>query len=272
MDGAQQDHGRRVVMIVKHPDEGNRVMAVWQRIGQKTATVNVRPRSKARSVEPDASARTHGGKIEQRQLEVGRMRADGGQEGALAAAHIEQFPVTVKRIGVDNMPGNQWLRCGHQRRIGRDRLILSKTGSLRIMPQPRQPAPSAATAQQGHRIGQVGVEQAMMRDHLRNSRIADHYRASAPKRPGRSDRLHESQCLGGPQQSRHALGRQVDAGADLFDRQRILGKMAQQSGFYAGREDLRVYEACNQIEQLPSPRPRDRPGQRRPCRPPLKSR
>ena len=155
--------------------------------------MDVRSRGKPGRFESLAGARADRRQVEQRKVDCGCPRADRRQKRAFTTADVEQAAMTMKRIGVDHLCGDQRLRRCHQRRIGGDLGAVAGPCRLGVAPMPRQPAAAATAPQQPHRIGEVGVEQMVMRDHLGDAAVSQQRRARAAQRPRRSESFDQTE-------------------------------------------------------------------------------
>ena len=112
------------------------------------------------------------------------------EEGALAAADIEQAAMPLKRIGVEHLarrPSAAMPPSARCRRATCRRRCRRTAGTRAHRPsKPKARRLAARAAQQRDRIAQIGVEQGVVLDHRGDRRIAEQRRAQ--RRPVRSAR------------------------------------------------------------------------------------
>ena len=65
-----------------------------------------------------AGVADHGGEIEKGERKCGVPRGSASDEGAVAAAHVDQMPVLAEIVGCKDLAGHGLLRGGHELRIG----------------------------------------------------------------------------------------------------------------------------------------------------------
>ena len=170
------------------------------------------------------------------------------------------------RIGVENGSGDAGLRRRHQRRIGGDPV----RGGVGIRPVVGQR--TAARAQQCHRVGEVGVEEAVVGDHLGDAGVAEQRRAVCSEREAVADALGQPQGRRRLEQTFGPVRRQPGVDRDLGDRPRSDAEKRQQAGLDDCGGDLRIDEPGDDIEQPGRAPPRHRPRQWEVPRPALKRR
>ena len=125
-----------------------------------------------------------------------------------------------------------------------------------IRPVTRQRGLPGWRAQQGQRIGQVGIQQRMVLHHRGQRGIADHRRAQRPQAVQRwvvSPLLtrQQPQCHGRIQQALAGRQRQVQQGRQGLGAGGALGQAIKQLQPHTGQQDLAVAEAGHQIKKLP---------------------
>ncbi len=82
-----------------------------------------------------------------------------------------------KGIGGDHILRDERLRRRHQPRIGGDVGRAARARLARIVPEALERPAAATVPQQRDRIGQIGIEQLMMRDHLDHAAVRAQRRA-----------------------------------------------------------------------------------------------
>ena len=91
--------------------------------------------ARARSRQSDAGeaarrALGDGGKIEEHQSQRRGASSGGDQEAAIPAADVEQAAMPRQVDGVEDLAGDERLRCRHQVRVARGCSPLTELGSL----------------------------------------------------------------------------------------------------------------------------------------------
>jgi hypothetical protein len=147
--------------------------------------------------------------------------------------------MSVKRVGIDHLPGDQRLRGGHQLRIGRDLRGIACPLVLGIIPIARECSAATALAQQCHRIGEIGIKCAVMRDHRGDAAIAEQRRTILAKHPATVvERLDQAERCCSLEQSLGPVLRQARDRRELIERHGATGQRFQQAGFDAGCQYL----------------------------------
>ncbi len=251
----QQCRDNGVVMVMDNANQADQIMPAGQRIDGEAAG-------------DGRQARIGDAGDDRRQVEHGRRQPRRAVEGRggehpLPPADVEQPAVAADVIGREHRRRDPRLRCGHQRRVGGDALRIGGG----VGPVAGQAA--ASPSQQRHGIGEVGVEETVVRDHLGDAGVAEQRRARAAERPALADRLGEVERGGGLDQSLGTVARQPGVRGDGIERVRAATQERQQRRFDSGGGDLRIDEAGDGIEQRPGPRARHGPRQREARRPAL---
>ena len=190
------------------------------------------------------------------------------------AADIEQPIHVAKADACQHFIGHEVLRGGHQRGVfrrvrpplGRP---LERAG---IGPEARQRSRLLAIgAQQGEGIGKIGVEQAVMANHRLHTRIGRENSALFAQHPviggGFLGQHMRATCA---QQGEGGRLREPHPRSDSRRAQRAVLQDVEQPAFNIGAQDLRIGEACEQIESARRPARRNPSDDREPRGPVLK--
>jgi hypothetical protein len=176
-------------------------------------------------------------------------RSATAQERALATADIQQAAVVLQRVGVQDFVGHQRLRGRHQRAVGATRR--SAPACWRRRRASTVPAARCAgfAAQQGDRVGQVGIQRAVVFHHRGNRGLPTMGAPStpSPKRPCAA--FDQAQRDGGIDSRRCAAGAAGPGDGQLSSVCGPLGQDVEQAQTHAGQQDLRIDKARHQVEQ-----------------------
>ena len=173
-------------MIVQHAHQADDIGAQGQRIGGEIPAHRHGAVGKPFAGKALPALLSHRRQVEQQQIQPGVCLANGGQEGAAAAAHIHQPPMLAKAVSRQDFLRHHGLAGRHQGRVIRNFLARQRPWlrGAGIGPILRQGRAAPFSAEQFHRVRQIGVEHGVVFYHGGDAGIADHGRAQFAQRPG----------------------------------------------------------------------------------------